>query len=162
MSEIIYSKEIKNIEKEEKKEYIPIYYGEDEELIEDFSQDHKKRKLITKDILEGWKPSRNNDRLLDWECLRMEFPEIELTSGSENIIFKIPRKLIKFLPSPESYTRARRSLIQHTKNIEELKNLVPTDERVIIRRSKRERVIRDYFGSEKAREIYEGKAKHFK
>lgn len=121
--------------------YKPADYGNLNELIEQFEISHKKRKAVTKEVLETWEPSRNNDILLFFECLRTEFPDIQVTSGENNIIFKFPRKDIKFFPSPESYLRARRSL-------NSIGIGLPTDPRVIKRRKQRERTLRKYFKDE--------------
>ena len=136
-------KEIKTIQEivtETKRKIQPLDWGKDEDLIEQFDIQHKKRKNIVKDVLTNWTPSTNNDILLFFECLRTEFPEIETTSGSLNVIFKIPKKLVKYLPSPESYTRARRSLNR-------LNIGLPTNKSVLIKRSKREKTLREYFKS---------------
>jgi len=113
-------------------------YGIGEQLVEAFARTHKKRKLIVKEVLETWDAATNNDRLMDFECLRVEFPEIQVTSSKENIIFKFPRKIIQFMPSPESYTRARRSL--NTQGIG-----LPTNDLVFLKRMKRQRTMRQYF-----------------
>lgn len=132
--------------------YTPISYGEEEELIEEFSQSQRKKKLVVKEVLETWSPARNSDVLLVWEAWRTEFPEIEVTTGKDNIIFKIPKRIVKLLTSPETYTRARRQLISEiykegllSNNFEEFKKLIPTNKSVIELRKKRERVIMEYF-----------------
>ena len=123
--------------------YEPAEWGDFEELIQQFERTHKRRKNVTQEVLETWEPSTNNDLLLFFECLRTEFPEIQTTSSKENVIFKIPKRIVKFLPSPEAYTRARRSL---NKN----KIGLPTNQKVIENRSKREKAIKEYFKREKA------------
>lgn len=74
--------------------------------------------------------------------LRTKFDDIQVTSSRDNIIFKFPKRLIKHLPSPESITRARRSL--NSKGIG-----LPTDNSVFVRRMRRQQTIRKYFKEEK-------------
>ena len=149
--------------------YVPFteWVEDGNKLIESFDESHKRRKLITKEVLEVWDKSRNNDRLMDWEALRVEFPDdIEVVkgklkkNGKTATFFKISDECVPFLPSPESYTRARRSLISDAMkkgDVESLKKLMPTDPTVIERRMKREKAIRNYFSrlnyQEKARII---------
>lgn len=109
----------------------------DEDMISDFEEQHKRHKLIVKEVIEGWDMASNNDFLLYIEVLRA-LGLLEATSGKINFVFKIKREDLKKIPSPESITRARRSLNE--------KNLcMPTDPRVIERRRKREKAVRDYF-----------------
>lgn len=130
----------------------PEIYGYEEELSEltEFSESHKKRQLITKEVLLNWDKPRNNYRILDFECLRTEFPQIKFNSGIKNLVIHIPFNLIRRLPSPESYTRASRSLIlsaYKSKDNELLKQLLPTEKSIILKRSKREIAIKKYFAS---------------
>lgn len=126
---------------------IPEVYEYTESLSElkEFSESHKRRKEIVRQVLDGWIPARNSDVLMYWECLRTEFPDIQLTSSNENIIFKIPKRLIKFLPSSESYRRPRQQF--NAKGL-----LLPTDPLVIEKRRAREKAIRTYFRGEKSGE----------
>ena len=158
MVEIENNKEIEKVERQGFG-YIPFTAWLDEEDlskgIEQYEENHYKKKLLIKEILLGWEKARNNDFLMVMEAYRTEFPEIEVTDGKINVIFKIPKKIVKFLPPPESYRRARQSLILDCKrkgDMELLKELMPTDPFVIIQRMKTERIMHDFFASEKYKE----------
>ena len=141
----------KSIEKEVRKGfgYSQIDYGlSDEDIAEQFEISHKKRKEVVRQVLDGWEKARNSDTLLYWECLRLEFPDIQVTSSKDNIIFKIPKQLVKFLPSPESYRRPRQQF--NHKGL-----FLPTIQSVIDRRCKREKAMREHFAKLK----YQEKAK---
>lgn len=115
------------------------YELENDKDVSEFEEQHRQHKALVKEILECWKPATNSDALLYLEYLRTKFSSIEVTSGKDNIIFKIPREIIKKLVSPESITRARRSL----------NNLgigLPTNPAIIIKRKRREKAIKKYFG----------------
>jgi len=130
--------------------YIPVpeVWNLNNELKE-LKENLKKKKKIVKEVLTKWSPSRNNYRLLDFECLRTEFEDIVLTSSEKYIIFKIPKEIVPFLTSPETYARVSRSLISEAikkEDIELINQLIPTNKAVLERRMKREILLRKYFG----------------
>lgn len=139
--------------------YTPVNYFEfpseiTEEEIKAQSSLFDKKKDIVKFVLEGYELARNHDTVMELECLRMEFPVIEVTSGKDNIIFKFPRKWIRaILQTPlEDYRRMRQKLIQDAVeegNKELLNKLLPTDPEIRARRIKKQRVLREYFRSVK-------------
>ena len=105
---------------------------------------------IVKYVLEGYELARNYDTVMELECLRMEFPMIEVTSGKDNIIFKFPRKWIRaILKTPfEDYRRARQKLIENAikeDNKKELNLLLPTIQEIRDRRIKKRELLREYF-----------------
>lgn len=110
-----------------------------DELYEDFKESHTKYKLVVQEVIEGWDIASNNDFCMAIEVLRA-LDLAEVTSGKDNFVIKIKRENLKNIPSFESLTRARRSL--NAKGL-----CLPTDERVINMRKKREVAIRNYFGS---------------
>lgn len=117
------------------------------EGIKQFNEDHKQNKSIVREILEYYPLATNNDFILYIEALRV-LELMEVTSGKINFVFKIPRDKIKFILSPESITRARRSIIQETMkadNYELLKKIVPQNPAVFQKRIKREKTLREYF-----------------
>jgi hypothetical protein len=120
--------------------YTPFDYGEDTNE-EDVLNLRKNQPLI-KEILETYDKSTNNDVILYFEFLRMKLEDIEVTSSKDNVIFKIPKKIVKYIPSPETVTRCRRVL--NKKGIG-----LPTDNSVFIRRMKRQASIRKYFKDRK-------------
>lgn len=132
---------IQEIEKIEREGFgyknLPKLDLETDELVEDFAETHKIYKYLVQEILEDYDKATNNDFILFIESLRT-LELCDTTSGKENFIFKIKRKDIKKIPSPESITRARRSL--NAKGIG-----LPTDKRVLIRRGRRQATIRKYF-----------------
>lgn len=104
---------------EETIKYTPVDYFEfpseiTEEEIQAQDRLFKTKMELVKNVLIGYEPARNFDTILELECLRMEFPVIEVTSGKDNIIFKFPRKWLRaiFLTPFEDYRRARQKLIQ--------------------------------------------------
>ena len=137
MKEII-SKKVESVEREkygynqmEKLDFI------EEEIIKEFDEDHKRYKAIVREILETWEKSTNNDFLLYIETLRV-LDLLQTTSGKDNFVFKIPRDKIKYIPSPESITRARRSLNAVGVGL-------PTNLEVMKRRMKRHKALQKYF-----------------
>jgi len=113
-----------------------IDYGLDIE--EEYTRNLKENKKLVEEILSTWGKSRNNDVLLYFEFLRTKFEEIKVTSSKEYVIFKFPKKIIKYLNSPETITRIRRKFNE--------KGLyLPTSERVLLRRMKRQKVLAKYF-----------------
>lgn len=109
----------------------------DDEILVDFEENHKKYKLVVQEVCEGWDLATNSDFFLYIEVLRA-LGLLEATSGSENFVFKIKRRDLSKIPSPESISRARRSL-----NEEHL--CLPTDPGVFKRRMRRQKAIRQYF-----------------
>ena len=121
---------------------------EEETIIKQFDENHKQIKSIIKEVLEYYPLATNNDFVLQIEVLRV-LGLLEVTPGSLNFVFKIPREKIKNVISPESVTRARRRLIQEAMkddNYELLKKIVPQNPIVFQRRIKREKALREYFG----------------
>jgi|GEM_PF-4970703 len=130
--------------------YNPMDIWDLDSEIKDFEENHKKNKLVTKEILSGWEKSRNSDFLLFWEYLRTKYPEIKVTSSPESIIFKIPRRIIPELINecPDCPGRIRRSLIQKAMkelNFEELNELLPTKSYILERRLKQDKIMRNFF-----------------
>lgn len=109
----------------------------EEESIKEFEEEHKRYKNMVKEILEYYDKATNNDFILYIEFLRL-LGLMQVTSGKDNFVLKIPRDKIKFIPSPESITRARRVL--NSKGIG-----LPTNINVFKRRLKRQKAIRQYF-----------------
>lgn len=107
------------------------------EIIKQFEESHTKTKRLVQEILEYYPLATNNDFVLYTEYLRVS-GLLEVTSGKDNFVLKIPRMKIRFIPSPESITRARRSL--NAKGIG-----LPTNKAVFIRRMKRQTAIKQYF-----------------
>ncbi len=105
--------------------------------IKEFEENHRKHKAVVKEVLEGWDPATNNDFFLYIEVLRV-LGLMEETSGKDNFILKIKRENIHFIPSPESITRARRSL--NSKGIG-----LPTNPKVFEKRMRRQKALRQYF-----------------
>ena len=123
--------------------YLPFDdWGLDEDITEYFEEIQKKRKRIAEEVLSIFDKSRENDRILDWECLRAEFPTIKISSDKDTILLSIPKRLIKFLPSPETYTRVRRKFNHDGKYL-------PVSYATIIRRLKKQKAMRQYYASEK-------------
>ena len=122
-----------------------IDWGDDSFEIEEFEKKVELKKILVEKVMNKWEKTTNSDTLLYWECLRAEFPEIEITTDKKTIYIRIPKKLMKFLPSPESYRRIRQSLNQN-------KKCLPTDEKVRVRRKRQERVIKKYYGKKKGEE----------
>lgn len=114
--------------------YEPFDYDIDE--VEELEENIKKNKLIVKEILESYDKATNNDLILYFEFLRVKFQDIQVTSSKENIIFKFPRKQIKYFNSPETITRCRRLLNQDGIGL-------PTNKAVLIRRSKRQKILKE-------------------
>lgn len=114
---------------------------EEKEILHEFEEKHKYYKNVIKEILEYYPLATNNDFILYVEFLRV-LDLCQVTSGKDNFVFKIPRNKIKFVPSPESCTRGRRSLNQIGIGL-------PTNLNVFKKRMKRQRVLRQYFREEK-------------
>jgi len=135
--------------------YLPFdYFSEPSEITEEemLAQDKyfKKKQEIVKYVLEGYELARNYDTVMELECLRTEFPMIQVTGGKDNIIFKFPRKWIRIIiRTPlEDYRRARQKLIESAikeNNQEELNNLLPTIQEIRERRIKKRKLLREYF-----------------
>jgi len=119
-----------------------IDWGDDSLEIEEFEKFKRKKKVIVEKVLKKWEKTTNNDRILDFECLRVEFPEIKIYSDKQIITIKIPKKLMKFIPSAESYRRIRQELNSEGKYL-------PTNPEVRVRRGRQERVIKRYYGIRK-------------
>jgi hypothetical protein len=123
--------------------YLPFEdWGNFQDILEEYAISMKKRQIACETVLSNFGKSRDNDRILDWECLRAEFPDILISSDRDNIFLTIPKKIIKYLPSPESYTRVRRKL--NAKGL-----FLPESYSTIVRRMKRQKAIRQYFSDEK-------------
>lgn len=119
-----------------------IDWGDDSLEMEEFDRYCKKKKILVEKVLNKYPKATNNDRIMDFECLRAEFPEIDIESDTKFINIRIPKKLIKILPPPESYRRQRQSLNAEFK-------CLPTNENTKIRRKRQERVIKRYYGKRK-------------
>lgn len=107
--------------------------------IEEWETNLKKNKLIIEEICDAWSPATNSYALLYLEFLKTKFESIEVTSGKDNLIFKIPKKLARRLTSPESVGRAFRVLNSKGK-------CLPTNEAVFLKRMIRQKALRQYFG----------------
>ena len=135
--------------------YVPLDYFNipseiTDEEINNQNRIFKTKQEIVQHVLEGYELARNNDTVMELECLRTEFPCIEVTSGKDNIIFKFPRKWLRaILLTPfEDYRRCRQKLIADAIEIgdkEKLDLLLPTDPEVRERRIKKQKVLREYF-----------------
>ena len=112
-----------------------------EEMIGGFALDHAKYKKIIEEIITGWSQASNSDWFLYIEVLRC-LGLCKVTSGSENFVFTIKRKDLKYLPTTESIRRSRQEL--NHKNL-----CMPTNKIVQERRAKREIAIRRYFQENK-------------
>ena len=120
-----------------------IDWGDDTLEIEEFAKNTELKKILVEKVLTRWTKTTNNDRLLDLECLRAEYPDdISITTDDKTIYIKIPKKLMKFLPPPESYRRQRQAIQSSGK-------CLPTDEKVRMRRKRLFRIIKKYYGQKK-------------
>jgi len=119
-----------------------IDWGDDSIELEEFDKYKKLKKITVERVLKKWEKARNNDRVLDFECLRVEFPEIKIESEGKDIKIMIPKRIMKILPSFESYRRIRQELNSEGKYL-------PTNEAVKIRRGRQERIIKKYYGMRK-------------
>lgn len=137
---ILYKPTIQSVEIIERKGF--GFQAEDWEIskeeISNAEENLRKTKLIVKEICESWSPATNYYSLLYLEFLKTKFPEIQVTSSKENIIFKIPRKLATKLTSPEAVGRAFRDL-----NSEGL--CLPTDDKIYENRLKQEKTTKQMF-----------------
>jgi len=106
--------------------------------VEEFGKSFKRKKFIVEKVLRNSNAATNNDTILYLQCLENEFSDIDIEENSESIKITIPKGRIRFLTSPESYTRARRKLNEEGIGM-------PTNPEVIKKRSKREKAIREYF-----------------
>lgn len=109
---------------------------------ERFSGRRRMRRCIAKKVLERSNASRNNDRILDLECMKTEFNEIKISNNKNQVIIIIPKSLLKKLPPLEDYKRARQALNQEGIGL-------PTDENVIRRRRRYDHTIKSYFRGNK-------------
>lgn len=142
MKHEIKSKQIEIVEREGMGyKQMPKYDLTEEEMLGQFEFSHAKYKKIIEEICENWSPATNNDFFLYIEVLRC-LDLIQVTSGKDNFIFKIPRDKLKFIPSHESIRRARQALNHKG-------YCLPTNPTVIKRRFKREKAIRRFFQNEK-------------
>lgn len=116
---------------------LPKLDFEEEEIIQQFDENHKRNKAVVKEILEYYPLARENDLVLYIELLRC-LDLCTVTSGKDNFVFKIPRDKVKFVPSSESISRARRSL--NAKGIG-----LPNNPIIIQRRLKRQKALQKYF-----------------
>ena len=116
--------------------YIPSNVWEGDIL--EFDQDHKKYTLVVKEILENYDKATNNDFILFIEYLNL-MDLIQVTSSQEDIIIRIKKEKARYIPNPESITRARRT--NNAKGIG-----LPTNPLVFENRAKRHKVIKQYFG----------------
>lgn len=117
------------------------------EVSEDFEANHKKYKLIIKEILETYPNSTNHDLILYVEFLNL-MGMIKLTEsrdGKEAII-RIEKSKVPFIVVPESVRRARQSL-----NAEGIG--LATNPAVLEMRKRRSKKIREYFSSEKYKKL---------
>lgn len=119
-----------------KKEVENIRWGE--EVFESVENERKKKNYVVEQILNKSEAATNNDVILYLECLNYEFDKVKLKSEGENIVLKIPKRMLRFIGSPETYTRSRRTLNKRGIGL-------PTSEEVIKRRAKKEKAIREYF-----------------
>jgi len=116
-------------------EYEPPEIEIDE--IQKFAENHGKYKNIVREVLEGWEKATNNDVLLYFEVLKC-LELIKITYSKEDVIIHIKYPDVPYIPSPESITRARRSL-------NEKKIGLPTSKAIFLRRMKRQSTIRQFF-----------------
>lgn len=122
-----------------------VDWGDDSYEMEEFERLTQKKMILVEKVLNRWDKATNSDRIMDFECLRAEFPEIEIEHEGSEIVITIPKKLMRHLPSPSTYFRCRQLLNQEGK-------CLPTDENVQMRRKRKQRVAKRYFGKQKGLE----------
>lgn len=120
---------------------LPKLEIDEDDLIESFEDQHKRYKAIVKEIIETWSPASNNDFLLYIEVLRV-LELMTVTSGKDNYVFKIKKGDLRYIPSSETITRTRRAL--NAKG-----ECLPSNPKVLLRRSQRQATLRKYFGGNK-------------
>lgn len=120
---------------------LPVLDLNIDDIFSNYENNHKKYKIIIKEVLDYYPLATNNDFVLYLEVLRA-LDLCEVTSGKDNFVFKIKRENIKFLPMPETIRRCRQFL--NSKG-----QCLPTDLRVLELRKRREIVIRNFFAQEK-------------
>ena len=109
----------------------------EEEIYEEYEESHPKYKNIVEEVIKNFNPASNNDVILYFEFLRaLNLAKIYTKNGFLTI--KIDKSKMSRIPSPETATRARRSLNAKGK-------CLPTDHRVLIRRSKKQKALTKYF-----------------
>jgi hypothetical protein len=118
------------------------YEISEDEMLGQFEFQHAKYSKIVEEVCDGWSKAKNSDWFLYIEVLRC-LGLCEVTSGSENFTFKIPREKLKFIPSFETISRVRRSL--NSKGL-----CLPDNPQVIEKRMLREKAIRKFFQKEKS------------
>lgn len=122
-----------------------VDWGDDSFEMEEFAKLNNKKMILVEKVLNRWEKATNSYRIMDFECLRAEFPEIDIEAEGSEIVITIPKKLMRHLPSPSTYFRCRQLLNAEGK-------CLPTDENVSIRRKRKNRVTRRYFGKQKGLE----------
>jgi len=115
-----------------------IDYGN--EITESFELNHKKNKLVVKEILEGFDKATNNDFILCVEFWNL-MNQIKITNSNDGkeVIIHIEKDRISNITSPESITRCRRVLNNSGIGL-------PTRELVRERRFTRAKALKKYFG----------------
>ena len=114
-----------------------INWENDSIEIEEFEKSQKKVKFLVKNILEFSEEARGDDFILFLECIRLQYPNIDVHNEQEDIKITIPRHLIKFL-KPESYRRWRQKFNE--------KNEYLPISPIILRRRYREKAYKKYYG----------------
>ncbi len=59
--------------------------------MEEFEKKVELKKILVEKVLNRWEKTTNNDRIMDFECLRAEFPEIEITTDNKTVYIRIPK-----------------------------------------------------------------------
>ncbi|MFA6074069.1 MAG: hypothetical protein WC758_08180 [Candidatus Woesearchaeota archaeon] len=121
-------------------------------FVEFFKEENIRDRHIVKRVLKQDENARNNKRILDIECLISKCKFIGFNQDEHNIYLKIPKDKIKNLPSPETFTRIRRELIDkaYKENDEQtLKETMPTDQRVLKYDKLKKEIIKKFYGEKK-------------
>lgn len=113
-----------------------IDWGDDSFEIEEFARSQKRIKVLVKNILEFSEEARGDDFILFLECIRLQYPNIEVYNEKGDIKITIPRHLIKFL-KPESYRRWRQKFNANNEYL-------PSSP-VILKRRYKEKVYKKFF-----------------
>ena len=105
--------------------------------IQKFAENHGKYKNVVKEVIEGYDKASNNDFILFIEVLKW-LDLIKITYGKEDVIIRFKYGDVPYIPSPESITRARRTL-------NSVGLCLPTSKAVFLRRMRRQVGIKLFF-----------------
>lgn len=136
-----------NIEIESTEPYQTINYWDED--LEDLQEDQKVRKFITEQVLRNNEQAKNNDSILFFEALRLEFKDIKVKEKGGSILFEIPKKVFNSIPPAESYRRCRQKFNSEGKYL-------PTNPKVLERRKRKEKTMKVYFAKLKEKDNIQG------